>query len=775
MFKRSDKTMYRGKWFYRQFFTYLCMLLIPIVVSLQALGYANQHLDTNIQNHSQMILERYANAIQAQLQQASLFSFEMGTALTIQECTLADSFDPFLRLDIYRLLQKIPAKLAQYPLISDFYIFFPRSGQILSATGTYSAEQFYQWDLQDLISYESWLSMLQNHGQFGTFYTTNPGLVSSADYRKSILYVNKLAVSHNDEQPVMVLLISREALSSTCLSSSLDVDGEISIYNSEGAPVIASQGSIQNIRFDPEKRSFYSLSSNSITTVYEMPSLSAALVYHVTGDSFMVQLWNVYHQFRSTLVIIILVGVVLAIVFTYIAYRPLGELVGWLSQKQDIPVSKDESGYSYIRHSLTRIMSRQQQADQELIISRRIMGDEYLLRLLEGRSGQDEKYRERLSSYGLELPCPQAMVVLCKSGLVRIQDHLFWNSFRTAIERALELPTYSHRIQVNESLSAVVLNFAGSITNGQKETLMVELKALAENQELKNCTFGLGTQVEAEELSLSYRQAQTALETAFLRPDQVVFDAASIQNLSTKYHYPQETENQLMKAVLKGEEETVAKLLEQLFQTNIEGRMLTVEAANTFLSALMNTAYKIEYQLQTDGEPVYQIPPIAMLTSCLNIREAHDQLDFIFRSLCTFSHMNAQEDGGVREYSWRMEKIMEYLDAHYLDNTFSLEQAADHFHITPQYLSSLFKKSYGENFSVCVQKMRLTEAKRLMANPAFTLSAIAQRSGFTNYLALARAFQKYDGSTPGAYRQKHFENGKPEQDVSASQKKGAKK
>ena len=49
---------------------------------------------------------------------------------------------------------------------------------------------------------------------------------------------------------------------------------------------------------------------------------------------------------------IILVGVVLAIVFTYIAYRPLGELVGWLSQKQDIPVSKDESGYSYIRHAL---------------------------------------------------------------------------------------------------------------------------------------------------------------------------------------------------------------------------------------------------------------------------------------------------------------------------------------------------------------------------------------------------------------------------------------
>lgn len=774
MFKRSDKTMYRGKWFYRQFFTYLCMLLIPIVVSLQALGYANQHLDTNIQNHNQMILERYANAIQAQLQQASLFSFEMGNTPAIQSCAQANTFDPFLRLEIYRMLQKLPAKLAQYPLISDFYIYFPRNGQILSATGTYSAEQFYRCDLQELITYENWLSMLQSQGQFGTFYTANPGLVSPADYRKSILYVNKLSVPYNDEQPVMVLLISREALSSMCLSSSLDVEGEISIYNSEGVPVIAGQSSVQNIQFDSESTRFYSLSPNSIVTDYGMPSLSATLVYYVAGDSFMVQLWNVYHQFRSTLVIIILIGVVLAIVFTYFAYRPLGELVDWLSQKQDIPVSKDESGYSYIRHSLTRIMSRQQQSDQELIISRRIMGDDYLLRLLEGRHGQEENFREKLSSYGLELPYPRTMAVLCKSGLVRIQDNLFWGSFQTAVQRALGVPVFFHRIQVSESLSAVVLNFSEDITRKQKEALMVELKALAENQELKNCTFGLGTQVEVESLSLSYRQAGTALETAFLRPDQVVFDAESIQNLSEKYHYPQETEDQLMNAVLQGSEEIVTALLEQLFQTNIEGRSLTVEAANTFLSALINTAYKIEYRLQTDGEPVYQIPPIAMLTSCLNIREAHDQLDFIFRSLCTFSHTNAQEDGGVREYSWRMEKIMEYLEAHYLDNTFSLEQVAGHFHITPQYLSALFKKSYRENFSVCVQKMRLTEAKRLMANPAFTLSAIAQRSGFTNYLALARVFQKYDGATPGAYRQQHFENNKPEQGRPACPTKGAK-
>ena len=74
---------------------------------------------------------------------------------------------------------------------------------------------------------------------------------------------------------------------------------------------------------------------------------------------------------------------------------------------------------------------------------------------------------------------------------------------------------------------------------------------------------------------------------------------------------------------------------------------------------------------------------------------------------------------------------------------------------TPQYLSGLFKKSFNKNFSAYITVLRLENAFSLMKNPKLTLTEIALRSGFTNYLALARAFQKYENQTPGEYRRTH--------------------
>ncbi len=141
-----------------------------------------------------------------------------------------------------------------------------------------------------------------------------------------------------------------------------------------------------------------------------------------------------------------------------------------------------------------------------------------------------------------------------------------------------------------------------------------------------------------------------------------------------------------------------------------------------------------------------------LITSSLNILEAQTQIDFIFSTLC---HAGETEKG-TQEPSWRVNQVVEYIRAHYLDAALSLDAVAEHFHITPQYLSALFKKNVHENFSAYVQRLRLEHAKKLMADPQLTLSAIAQRSGFNNYLALARVFQKFDNLSPGAYRERYF-------------------
>ena len=134
--------------------------------------------------------------------------------------------------------------------------------------------------------------------------------------------------------------------------------------------------------------------------------------------------------------------------------------------------------------------------------------------------------------------------------------------------------------------------------------------------------------------------------------------------------------------------------------------------------------------------------------SDVSVCEAKEQLRFLFRTLVDGETEENQDDG----INWRMRRIERYVCDHCLENTLSLEQVADHFQISPSYLSGLFKKEMNQNFSTYLMRLRIQNAKRLMCETKLTLSEIAVRSGFTNYLALARAFQRYENQTPGDWR-----------------------
>lgn len=58
----------------------------------------------------------------------------------------------------------------------------------------------------------------------------------------------------------------------------------------------------------------------------------------------------------------------------------------------------------------------------------------------------------------------------------------------------------------------------------------------------------------------------------------------------------------------------------------------------------------------------------------------------------------------------------------------------------------------GTSFQTLLDAVRLHEARRLLADPAFPLTELPDRLGFATYPALARWFKRLTGQTPGACR-----------------------
>lgn len=100
------------------------------------------------------------------------------------------------------------------------------------------------------------------------------------------------------------------------------------------------------------------------------------------------------------------------------------------------------------------------------------------------------------------------------------------------------------------------------------------------------------------------------------------------------------------------------------------------------------------------------------------------------------------------------EKLV-YLTREYVRNelrTATLQNAADRVHISPFYLSKLFKDYSGSTFSDYLLRVRMERAAELLQDISLHAYEISEQVGYTSPKNFTRAFRNYFGMTPLQYR-----------------------
>jgi AraC-like DNA-binding protein len=81
-----------------------------------------------------------------------------------------------------------------------------------------------------------------------------------------------------------------------------------------------------------------------------------------------------------------------------------------------------------------------------------------------------------------------------------------------------------------------------------------------------------------------------------------------------------------------------------------------------------------------------------------------------------------------------------------------LDDVAQHLHISAQHFSKLFKKAAGVGFSEFLTRVRVENAKDLLAKPGILIHDVANKVGFGSLSQFNRVFQRYAGCSPKEYR-----------------------
>jgi AraC-like DNA-binding protein len=225
------------------------------------------------------------------------------------------------------------------------------------------------------------------------------------------------------------------------------------------------------------------------------------------------------------------------------------------------------------------------------------------------------------------------------------------------------------------------------------------------------------------------------------------------QAFARRYTYPEQMENRLSNLVQLGDAENAAALVRELLDYNLTQGMVSLEAARGLAFAVLGTMIQaVEPECPADVEALIQeMNPYGRLAGCTDAAGFKRKLEAFCRAFCGLTAQSRK--GSSREGSALVERVNRYVAEHMASPTLSLATIAAHFGLTAPYLSTLYSNATGLRLVDSINSLRVEEVKRLLTGQSLSIERIAERTGFSGAKTLTRVFKKYEGITPGQYRE----------------------
>lgn len=266
-----------------------------------------------------------------------------------------------------------------------------------------------------------------------------------------------------------------------------------------------------------------------------------------------------------------------------------------------------------------------------------------------------------------------------------------------------------------------------------------------------SCCVGLSRVVMSlSDCHEAYLEASNAISYAQKKGSNVYFISDVERTEDYDQTKVQNVINEIETILRGGTKEDMELWLEKLFEELRQ--KVTAATTGALMIQLVSVVLRLVYAV-ADGETVrelLQCSPIQEQILYNNFNEARERyMKFFLTARELVSEQRQKSSEAI------CDRAIKLIETRYMDQELSLVSISNEIAISPNYLSSLIKKSTGSTFVDLLTGKRMEKARELLYYTSLKIKDIAEKCGYTDQHYFSYCFKKYTGTSPNACRRQN--------------------
>lgn len=728
--------------------SYLLVLLLPLgIVGGVVYWRLLQQIEGKVRAANHVMLRQASRVMDLRIQELGLLAGQISLNPRVRDFLFQPGTGPAETVKIMNLLSEMGVFQAPNRFLDKLAVYSFRADAIVTRDALYTPDFFYAHICRpDAMDFGRWRRQMHEE-HFGTVSAGTYYLEARGVWDRYLTYLQSLPTNEGAPAGTMVAFIGSDQVGELFAPLVAGSGGVAFVIDASGRP-LAATGSVPagEWRFISDEGATQRRIGGETMVVSHVKS-------EVTGWSYVSLIparvcYAEVHAVRRFLLFVLalclLLGLGTAAIMSWRNYRPIRAILDVLRPSRAAGQRREGDELAQIMESARQAMYENRHLQAFMEQNEGLIRGNMLRLLLFGRvTGQERE--EILEKLGYPPESAYAVLALdietvaAAGGIVAL-------AAAKAIQERFGLPV----AEWEDGRLGVLL----ALKSGGD----AEAAALSASREIQNhldrgfqipASVGFSLAQECGDIPRAFREAVQAADYRIVGGRSAITSYARIARADDSYYYPLDVERQLINHVKAGDGEAAAAVVDEICDENFNRRCLPVNLVRCVFFDLMGTAMKVLQELNIAGDQVLGSEPVeqvlARVDTAMGMR---GELKRIFGLICRWiTERHESHNTSLRQ------EVLAMLEAGFGDPNLTLALVAEGVNVSSSYLSRFFKDQTGYNFADYLNRLRIERAKALLSDHRLTLNEIAGSVGYLSANTLIRIFKKYEGVTPGQYRE----------------------